>query len=1110
MNLSELSIKRPVFITMIIMAIMVLGLFSLDRLPVEMFPKVDIPYVTVITVYPGASPEEIETNISDKLEDEFSSLSELKSMRSQSQENVSMVILEFKIGSDLDAKAADVRDKINAAKYLLPDDAEDPIVYKLDLDSFPIMFFAVSADRPLIDVRKTAEDVVKKEMEKIPGVATVGVFGGKEREIQIVVDRNRLAAKNMNILQIVEALRKDNLNVPVGKLKRGTQESLVRVIGEYVTVEEIERLEIPTPMGNVRISDVAEVKDAYKDMNQYARLGGENAVNLSLQKQSGANTVAVSEAALKEMAKIEKRLPGYRVALVADLSRFIKDAVGDVKSNLLYGALFTTIMIILFLKDSRSTMIIILAIPTAIISTFMPVYWAGFTINFMSLMGLAVAVGTLVDNSTVVLENIYRHIEMGKEPRDAARDATREVGLAVLASGTTNICVYMPVAFMSGMTGQFFKEFGYTVTFATLFSIFIAFTLTPAMAARFLTKKAGSGFTESRKATGNVSVAFLGLVVLGAALYLALTKWIPAINEAAAAFGGPAKTIATLVEIAVAIALAIPVFKHILFPVFDFSYGALETAYPKILAFSLKWRFVVVIVVTLMFLSSVAIIAFGKLGFEFVGQGDTGEFQVGVEMPPYASLDDTDAVIMKLEKLIEKIPEVEVMSSTTGSKLTSAGAESSETGYGYVRAKLVDLKKRNRSTDEVMQELRTKVADVPDAIFQISQVSMGGPPGQLDLQIEVKGPNLDKLVETAEKVEAAVKSSEGCIDVVNSWKIGKQEVHVEFNKQKMKEFGLDIATVAMTIRTALEGDDSAKFREGSDEYDVRVRFRPDQRVTVEDVGAMSLPTMKGPVKISSLATITQMQGPTMISRKNGIRMIEIGANLAPGAPLGQVQQQIEKAIHGDTNGFGDDGKSKGIDLPPGYEVAFAGQSEDMKEMFFQMIMALMLAVAFVYMVMAAQFESYFDPFVIMFTLPLTMIGVIWSLFIAGMTLNIMSMIGIVMLTGIVVNNAIVYIDFVKQYRAQGMSRHDALMKAGPIRLRPIMITSMTTICGMMPAALLPGSGGGFRQPMAVAGLGGMVVSTMLTLIVIPVTYTLVEDFINFVGRVFSSGRKNAA
>ncbi|MFH1538951.1 MAG: efflux RND transporter permease subunit, partial [bacterium] len=725
MNISDVAIRRPVFIAMVVMAVVVLGLFAVMRLPVELFPKIDIPYVTVVTIYPGASPEEIETLITDKLEDELSAISDLKSMTSESQENFSMIALEFKVEASLDAKAADVRDKVNSIKYLLPDDAEDPIVYKLDLDSFPIMFFSVSSTRPPIEVRKTAEDIIKKKMEQIPGVATVAILGGREREIQIDVDRNRLASKNLNILQVVEALRKDNLNVPVGKLKKGTEESLVRVIGEFTTVEEIGAVEIPTPMGNVRIRDIAEVKDSYKDIDHYARLMGKNAVSLSVQKQSGANTAAVSFAAVKELEKLDKSLPDYNVSLVSDLSSFIKDAVKDVRTNLFYGALFATIMIILFLRDGRSSFIIFLAIPTAIISTFMPIYSVGFTINFMSLMGLAIAVGTLVDNSTVVLENIYRHLEMGKSPPEAAHDGVREVGLAVMASGLTNICVYLPVAFMSGMVGQFFKEFGFTVAFATAFSIFIAFTLTPSLGARILKAKIDKNGNKREPSKASPGVVFPGLIIIGLILYFGLGKAIPAINEGALAAGGGVGMLAVFAEIVIGVLLAIPAFKMVIFPAFDAGYAVVERNYPKVLEFALRRRAVVMGMVTALFLVSVFITT--RLGFEFVGQGDTGEFQVMVEMPPYASLDDTDAVIRKVEKMIEKIPELEVMSSAVGARETGTGTQSSDPGYGYVKAKLVPFKKRKRSTDEVMQSLRTQVADIPDAIFQISQASMGGP-----------------------------------------------------------------------------------------------------------------------------------------------------------------------------------------------------------------------------------------------------------------------------------------------------------------------------------------------------------------------------------------------
>jgi HAE1 family hydrophobic/amphiphilic exporter-1 len=1088
MNFSEISIKRPVFVTMVILAIVVLGINAYTRLPVELFPKVDIPWVTVVTVYPGANPEEIETQVTDKLEDELSSLADLKSMKSDSEENLSMIALEFDVGVNLDAKAADVRDKVAAAKHLLPDDSEDPIVLKLDLDSFPIMFFSVSSNRPPIEVRKTAEDIIKKRLEQVPGVATVALLGGKEREIHIDIDRNRLAAKNLNILQVVEALGRDNLNVPVGKVKHGTDESLVRVVGEYATVGEIRGVEIPTQLGMVKISEIATVTDSYKEVDQYARLMGENAVNLSLQKQSGANTVEVSNRALKEMLKLEKELPDFNVKLTSDMSRFIKDAVSDVQQNLLYGALFATIMIILFLRDARSTFIIFLAIPVAIIGTFMPIYTAGFTINFMSLMGLAISVGTLVDNSTVVLENIFRHLEMGKKPQDAARDGIKEVGLAVIASGSTNICVFLPMAFMSGMVGQFFKEFGFTVAFATIFSIFVAFTLTPALAAKLLKPQEG-GANGAKKQPPNGFIVILALLAMAGATYTGLTIGLPMVKEALTGQGGINLVMGFAIT-AVSTLVFVIGFIYGLFPAFDKFFGAIQAGYPAVLKFCVhKWtRYVVILAVTVMFASAIFIMAKGLVGFEFVGEGDTGEFQVIVEMPPYATLGDTDNVVRKVETIVQKLPEFEVMSSTVGAQISGSGTQSSDPNYGYIMVKLTDFKDRDRTTNQILQEMRKKVATIPDALFQISQASMGGPPGQLDLNVEVNGPNMDTLVALSDKIEKIVKSTEGTIDVNNSWKIGKQEVRVEFNKKKLKEYGLDIATVSMTMRAAIEGDDSIKFRDMGDEYDIKVRFQPDQRMRVEDIGDITLPTMSGPVKISSISTIYQEQGPVGISRKNGIREITIGGNLA-GRPLGTVQKEIQEKI--------DEMK-----MPPGYNVHFAGQSEDMEEMNMQMGLAMGLAILFVYMVMAAQFESFFYPFVIMFTLPLTFIGVVWGLYLGRMTMNMMSMTGIVMLIGIVVNNAIIYIDFVNQYREKGMERNEAIQAAGPVRLRPILITSLTTICGMMPAAFMQGSGGGFRQPMAVAALGGMVVSSMLTLLVIPTMYTIVDDIVSFCGRIF--------
>lgn len=1037
MNLASISVKRPVMIFMFILSLVVLGLTSITKLPVELFPKVDYPVVTVVTVYPGASPHEMENLVTEKIEDEFKSLSDLKKFTSDSLESVSFIMLEFTAESDLDAKAADVRDKVEAIKRSLPDDCEDPMVMTFDLDSLPILFAAVSSPRSLSEVRKTTEDVVKEYIERVPGVASVGLSGGREREIHVNVNRDKLAGYNLSILQVVQALAKDNLNVPAGKIKKGTDESIVRVVGEYVNVNEIEDVDIPTPMGLIKVKDIATVKDGYKDIANYARLNGNNAISLQVQKRSGANTAAVSDAVKEAFAELTgteanghgkskkgkgaaatKRaiLPAdYSIKIGNDMSRFITDALKDVRESLFYGILFATIMVFVFLRDLRTTFIIFLTIPTSIISTFLPMYAAGFTINFMSLMGMALAVGTLVDNSVVVLENIFRHIEMGKKPMEATADATNEVGLAVLVSGSTNICVYMSVAFMSGTTGAFFKEFGLTIAFATIFSIIVAFTLTPALAARLL-KERKEGAKEEM--------------------------------------------------------------------------SPMQKRYLSVLTFCVNKRIVPIVVTLLLFVSAMIVIK--QVPGEYVPASDQGELYVIYELPSYASLDDTNRVSLEVEELVKAIPEADTYITVVGSKLTRGSLEGmTQARYGYTTVRLVDYKDRERTTEQIVRLLRREVAEIPDTTFQVIQSSMGGPPGELPLVLDVTGPDLATLIPLADRVQKIVENTEGAMDITSSWQKGKKEIQVIPDKSKMASMGLDIATVGYTTRVSLEGDDSIKYKVGGDEYDVRIRFDEKMRESVEDVRNIPLMTMGGAVRLDNVAQVEQTLGPVNISRKDGRPSIRIQGNLGDRT-IAEVANDIRDTV------------AEEDFMPVGYEVQFEGQMSEMEDMGLQMFLSMILAVLFVYMIMAAQFESFVHPFVVMFTLPLTFIGVAWVLFITGKTMNMMSMIGIVMLIGIVVNNGIIFIDFINQLRAKGVPRNDAVLQAGPLRLRPILITSMTTICGMLPAALLSGSGGGFRTPMAITALGGMIVSSALTLVFIPVMYTLFDDFIRFFKRMMGA------
>lgn len=1038
MNLADLAIRRPVFITMIVSAVIVLGLTAIQRLPVELFPEVDIPYVMVVTVYPGASPEEVDLQVTDKLEDELSSLSDLKKYYSTSAESMSSIMMEFHVGVDLDAKVNEVRDKIDLVINDLPDDAESPIIQQIDPSSFPILFAAVSAPRSELEVRKAVDDIVTKQLEKINGVASVGVSGGKEREIHVNVDRDKLIGYNLSILQVIQALGKDNIDFPAGKVKKGTDESLVRLMGEYRSVDEIRDVEIVTPMGLVEVGDIAEVHDSVKDTTEYSRLNAENAVTLSIIKQSGANTVLVAENTKEALdGLVGEYLPkDYIVRVTMDMSAFVVNALDEVKTSLLYGGMFATLMIFLFLKDIRSTFVIAIALPSAIIGTFMPIYVAGFSINFMSLMGLSIAVGTLVDNSVVVLENIYRHLEMGKPPRQAAADGVKQVGLAVIASGSTNICVFIPVAFMTGMTGQFFKQFGFSVVFATIFAIFIAFTLTPALSSRI--------FKQFKDENGNAinNGQSLGMKLLSIIFFP-----------------------------------VIAIFRYLIFPIFDLVVGSIMKVYPSLLKANIKLWPLTLIIITVLFVATVGKI-FPMVEQEYVPSADQGEIYIMLDMPAYASLDDTNNVVLDMEEFIKTIPEVETYTGVAGQNLKGMMSQSDAT-KGYLTVNLVDFSERDRSTEDIVGLLRHHAAGIPDASFQIIQASMGGPPGQLPLEVDIMGPNIEELIPLSERIKELVMATPGAQDVTSSYEPGKSEIRVIPDKEKMARLGLDVATVGMSMRASLEGDDSVKYRVGGDEYDILVRFKDRNRQTVKDVENIPLMTPQGPIRLANVAHIEQELGYSTLRRKNGVPLVKLEGALGDKT-IAEVVADIDAQI-------------QEMGLPKGFDVEYEGDYSQMAEMGKEMGVAMLLALIFVYMVMAAQFESFLQPLVVMFTLPLTFIGVVWSLYLTGNTFNMLSQIGIVLLIGIVVNNGILLIDFINQKRQEGLARNDAILDAAPKRLRPILITTLSTISGMAPAAFFAGEGGGMREPMAIVAIGGLAVSAVLTLMFIPAMYIMFDS-----------------
>ncbi|MFQ5605963.1 MAG: efflux RND transporter permease subunit [bacterium] len=1019
MFLSKVSIKRPVLMTMVIMSFVVIGLYSYLQLAVDLTPDVDFPIVTIMTVYPGAGPTEIETLIIEKIEDEVSTLSGVKHVQAVAREGVAIMIVEFEVGTDVDIVAIEVKDKIDLIKADLPDDAEDPVVSKFDINALPVLDLAVSSPRPLAEVYRLTDDIIKDRLARVAGVASINIVGGKEREILISVRRDRLRAYGLSILDVVGGVAAANLDIPGGHIKQGTKEYTVRLDGEFDEVEQIRKIQLvsftrPQP---IKLTEIADIIDTFEEQRDLARYESKPAVGLSVVKKGDANSVAVAKGVKKEIKRLADVLPDdVRIEVARDRSIFIERSINDVMSNLFIGILLTALVLYLFLHNVQGTIIAAVAMPTSIIATFTLILFAGFTLNFMSLMGLAISVGILVANSIVVLENIIRRIQMGENPVTAADVGTAEIALAVVASTLTNIVVFTPIAFMSGIVGQFFQQFGLTVAFATIFSLIVSFTLTPMLAAKLL-KQQNDAAANKR------------------GLLARFGKW------------------------------------------WDSLYDELAISYKNALHWSLGHRAIVMLLITVIFFGSLFLMRF--IGSEFFTPSDEGQIIVTIEMPAGTRLEQTDKTLQRVEQTLSKMPEVQSIYTTLG-KIEAGGLAASTEGVevGQIVIKLVKKERRDKETKEVAEDMLSKLAKIPAADITVKPTNpFGG--AQADLQIELTGDDMEVLNGLAGQLMDIVRRTKGTTSVKSSWKIGKPEIKVRPDRERIASYGLMVGQLASAIRTSIEGTVASEYRVGDNEYDIRVRFADADKNNIDQVRNILVRGGNGYViPITEVADIEFGAGPTQISRKDKKRLVTVTANIAQRS-LGEVQADIEAQI-------------PRLNLPPGYGILFAGQSERQAESFANIIQALLLAIILTYMALAAILESYIHPVTIMMTLPLGLVGVILSLLITGATLSIFSMMAMVMLVGIVVNNGILLLDYAHVLRERGMEITEALIKACSERLRPIIMMNLAVALGMLPLALGLGEGSETRAPMAIVSIGGIITSTIFTVFLIPVIYLIFE------------------
>lgn len=1023
MFLSDASIRRPVGMSAVLLGIVVVGAFSYTKLGIDFLPKIDFPYVTVVTIYPGAGPKEVETLISQEIEDAVSSVDGIKHVRSTSMEGVSQVFIEFELGVDVDFAAIDVREKVDAIKADLPDDAEAPAILKFDVNAQPVAHLALFGQRPLNQLWDFADEQLKDQLSRLPGVASVEIVGGMKREIRISVDQVKLAACELSILDLAGRLARENLDLPSGHVTENQIEYSIRVDGEFDTVDEIRRLKLATSAGKlIYLSDVADVDDTFEEQRRQARFRAQECVGLTIKKRADANTVRVVDAVLRELGPLRERLPrGMELEVASEESGFVRASVEDVQDSMMIGIGLTAAILYLFLHNLRTTFIAAVAMPVSIIATFSLVHFAGFTLNIMSLMGMAICVGILVTNSIVVLENIERHLALGDSPSDAAARGTSEIALAVLGSTLTNVVVFLPIAFMSSLIGQFFRQFGLTVTFATLMSLFVSFTLAPMLASKLLRQDQPGSIQRS-------PIAFL-------------------------------------------------------FAAWDAAYAVFERGYVAVLGPALRHRWVVVFLGLAAFVASFALVP--HIGSEFITEPDRAKLMIFVELPPGTPLNQTAAVVGEIEERLSGhggMPEVRHIYSTLGKLEGLFGKSTEGVQVGEMLVVMTDKNRRTKTIRELAEEVRQRIAGIPGASVTVQQPSgIGG--AEAPLQIEIAGEEFDRLEATADAVKTMVTQTAGTADPDWTWRTGKPEIAAFPDRQRISDCGISVAQVARALRTSVEGLVVSQYRVGSKEYDIRVKLRDVDRAVASRVPDLRIPLHNGQsVPLRSVARVEEQTGPTQIIRVDKRRVIVVSADTV-GRSLGDVAGDMARQL-----------EAKRAELfPTGYDYCFRGHVERMQESFEEILMAFVLAVVLTYLVLAGLLESFVQPLTIMLTLPLAFVGVFGSLYITDKTISIFSLMAVVMLVGIVVNNAILMIDYTTVLRREGKSREDALLTACPTRFRPIIMTSIAASLGMLPLALGLGWGAEMRAPMAIVSIGGLVVSTLLSLFVIPSVYTIFDD-----------------
>ncbi|HEY6122358.1 MAG TPA: efflux RND transporter permease subunit [Pyrinomonadaceae bacterium] len=1036
-KLAEICVRRPVFATMLILSLVVVGLFSYKSLGVDLFPKIDLPTITVTVVNPGASPQEIETEITDKVEGAVNTVSGIDELRSTSVEGVSQVFITFLLEKSPDIAAQEVRNKIDLIVNDLPVTAEQPIVQKLDTDAAPVVRIAVSAPRSLREVTDVADKRIKEQIESINGVGDVQIVGGRQREIEIWVDPDKLRSFNVTVAQVADAVKAQNLEVPGGRIDEGTRELTVRTMGRIIEPSDFNNLVV----GNrgtysVKLSDVGYAEDGAEEPRTEARLNGQPAVTLIVAKQSGQNTVAVADAVKERLQEIQRTLPaGFKTEVVGDQSIFIKASIESIQTHLIEGSILAAIVVFIFLWSFRSTLISGLAIPTSLIATFGLMAAMGFTLNQITMLALTLMVGIVIDDAIVVLENIFRFIEeKGMPPFQAAIEGTREIGLAVMATTLSLLAVFLPVGFMGGIVGRFMSSFGLTSAFAIAVSLLVSFTLTPTLAARLIKKKKEAA-PEPSSEEGKRNYT--------------LGEFRDKYNQAQS--------------------------KESRF------YRPVDRFYTKMLTWSMAHRWVIVVACLVVIVSIVPLFMF--VGKNFLPVDDQAQFELNVRAPEGYTLAATSVLAERIAADMRKLPGV------TDTLTTIGAGQQEQVNVASIYVKLSPIEDRSITQTELMLRARADVlgkylkefpGQLRTSVQQVAAISGGGF-RNADVQYVIGGPDLTKLTEYSEALLTKMKTIPDVVDVDSTLITGKPEVRVVIDRARAGDLGVRVGDIAQALNTLVAGQKVSTFNAGTDQYDVRVRAMGQYRTSTEGLSRMIVSSSKvGWVSLDNLVRLEEGTGPSAIDRLNRQRQVTLLANVKPGGSQAAVIQKL--------NEF-----AKEIKIDSSYKTGLAGRSKELGRAGYYFIIAFVLSFVFMYMVLAAQFESFIHPVTILLTLPLAIPFGIVSLLFTGQTVNIFSGLGLLLLFGVVKKNAILQIDHTNQLRQRGMERHEAIIRANRDRLRPILMTTIALVAGMLPLTISSGPGSGTNRSIGVLVVGGQSLCLLLTLLAVPVFYSLFDD-----------------